>query len=112
MIVMRKKSKLILGVGVNDSESPVSRHKVVGGSKKQVWLCPYYKTWRNMMMRAYSDAWAKSYSTYETCVVAEDWHLFSTFKKWMESQDWKGKQLDKDILSVGEKYTLQILVRL
>ena len=40
---------------------------------------------------------------YKCCSVHTDWLLFSNFKSWMEKQDWKGKQLDKDILVKGNK---------
>lgn len=37
------------------------------------------------------------------CFVADEWLYFSRFKAWMETQDWQGKQLDKDILVQGNK---------
>ena len=41
--------------------------------------------------------------TYKGCSVSEEWLRFSNFKRWMEKQDWDGKQLDKDILFEGNK---------
>lgn len=41
--------------------------------------------------------------TYIGCSVCEEWLVFSNFKQWMEKQDWKSKQLDKDLLLVGNK---------
>ena len=32
-----------------------------------------------------------------------EWHRFSSFKAWMEKQDWEGKHLDKDLLVPGNK---------
>ena len=36
-------------------------------------------------------------------LVCESWLVFSNFKRWMEAQDWEGKDLDKDIISPGNK---------
>jgi hypothetical protein len=41
--------------------------------------------------------------TYVGCSVAAEWHLFSVFREWMISQEWKGLQLDKDLLVIGNK---------
>jgi len=32
-----------------------------------------------------------------------EWKLFSNFKNWMIEQDWKNKELDKDLLIIGNK---------
>lgn len=73
---------------MNDSDTPV-----VG--------CPFYRTWKAMLRRCYvgdnrSDA-------YSNCTASKEWLIFSNFKTWMEKQDWQGKQLDKDVLSDGNK---------
>lgn len=45
----------------------------------------------------------KRHPTYLGCSAAEEWHLFSNFKRWMETQDWEGKDLDKDIIEPDNK---------
>lgn len=95
---MKKKIKLVCGIGVNDVDYIVQ--PVINGSK--VW-CPFYRVWQNMLKRCYNVNYLAKYPTYIGCSVCEEWLTFSNFKKWMETKDWKGKQLDKDLLFVGNK---------
>jgi hypothetical protein len=90
--------KLILGVGSNDANYVVQ--PVIDG--KQV-SCPYYQVWISMIKRCYSNKFQSKNPTYLGCIVAKEWHKFSLFSKWMRSQDWKGKDLDKDIIIAGNK---------
>lgn len=90
-------SKLIYGVGVNDADYNVSW---VDGERA---VCPFYSRWVGMLRRAYSAKTHQVRPTYKTCSVHPDWHVFSSFKSWMECQDWEGKHLDKDILFEGNK---------
>lgn len=92
------KSKLKFGVGVNNADYPVSRKALVDGKLKVVWSCPFYGKWYEMVRRCYSDVYHRKYPTYIGCSVDKHWHIFSNFRAWMETQDWEGKQLDKDIL--------------
>lgn len=87
----------ILGVGINDATYKCT-YKINGVT----YQCPYYRRWVGMLTRCYSKRWLKNNPSYEKCSVHPDWHLFSNFKKWMQSQEWKGKHLDKDILSLGK----------
>lgn len=104
---MRKKTKLVYGVGVNDADYPVTRKE----NGKRVWICPYYKTWAGMLERGYSGKYKKRYPTYEGVTVCVEWHSFMNFRSWMETQDWEGKELDKDILVQGNKvYSLDACV--
>lgn len=68
-----------------------------------VWQCPFYTRWFSMLRRCYSAAYHKRQPTYIGCTVCKEWLLFSSFKAWMETQDWEGKELDKDILVQGNK---------
>lgn len=95
--------KLIWGVGINDADYPVYKTKTVDGKRKVIWVCPYYLRWKNMLQRAYSLTYKEKYPTYRSVVVCDEWLTFSTFKVWMEAQDWEGKVLDKDILFPGNK---------
>lgn len=96
---MVKRTKLVSGVGVNDADYFVTEQE----NGKIVWVCPYYRTWSNMLMRSYNDKYKQKYPTYQDVTVCEEWYSFINFRSWMETQDWEGKQLDKDILFRGNK---------
>ena len=97
---LRKRNRLVFGVGINDADYNVCEHYIVDGKDKIVWVCPFYQTWKSMLKRCYSE---KEYPTYKGCSVCDEWLIFSNFKRWMEQQDWQGKQLDKDLLIEGNK---------
>jgi hypothetical protein len=88
----------IHGVGVYDGG--YSAHKSVGG---KVERCPYYVKWSRMLDRCYSAAWHAQKPTYAGCSVVPEWHSFSNFRDWMETQPWEGRELDKDVLAPGNK---------
>lgn len=100
--------KLVFGVGINDVDYVVKYLKDVGepgGKRKRqtVWVCPYYQRWRNMLQRCYSSEFHSRNPTYKGCIVVNEWKNLSKFRTWMETQDWEDKNLDKDILFVGNK---------
>ena len=95
---MGKVNKLVHGVGVNDADYVVN--PTING--KIVW-CPFYRYWVNMLKRCYSVKFQARRPTYVGCYVCVEWLTFSKFKSWMETQDWQGKQLDKDLLVSGNK---------
>ena len=100
-----KPKKLVYGVGINDADYSVAKTEVIGhvdGKRKQkrVWGCPYYEVWANMLKRCYSAKCQGKQPTYKGCSVSEEWLRFSNFGRWMEVQDFEGKQLDKD-LAIG-----------
>lgn len=66
--------------------------------------CPYYKRWHSMLMRCFCPKYLRTHPTYVGTSVCEDWLTFSKFKRWMSAQDWKGKQLDKDIIRRGNTH--------
>ena len=90
---MREKNRLVCGWGINDADYTVK--PMING--KQVW-CPFYRAWVDMLTRCYSTKFQAKHLTYEGCSVCDEWLTFSNFKAWMETQDWEGKQLDKDLL--------------
>ena len=105
---MRKKKKLVCGVGINDADYVVGTREVVKcegveGKRQQLRICPFYRRWADMLKRCYSRKYHESCPTYSDCYVCEEWLTFSNFKAWMEKQDWEDKHLDKDILLVGNK---------
>lgn len=88
----------ILGVGINDS--PYITQPIINGRKV---VCPYYRYWSDMLSRCYNPNFLARRPTYVGCSVSSEWLTFSNFREWMKTQDWKGKQLDKDLLVSGNK---------
>lgn len=100
--------KLVYGVGVNDADYVVQRWGTTGyvdGKRKRklVWVCPFYKTWQDMLARCLSKKFKVKYPTYKNVTCCDEWLTFSNFKSWMVQQDWVGKQLDKDIIVPDNK---------
>ena len=101
-------SELVHGIGVNDLpyRTQVTEYVTKDGGKrvqKTVFRCPYYAAWKNMLKRCYSEKWLESNPSYIGTSVCNEWLYASTFKKWMEQQDWQGKSLDKDIIAPRSK---------
>lgn len=99
---------LVYGVGINDADYVVKKWETVGyvnGKQKLklIWACPFYETWVGILGRCFNEKWKVRYPTYKDVTCCEEWLLFSNFKHWMEQQDWKGKQLDKDIIVPNNK---------
>lgn len=107
---MESNRRLVHGFGINDIKEPTQKFiqvydPVTGKNKsKQVWRCPFYDRWKSVLERALCKKLKSRHQTYQECTICEDWKYFSNFKRWMQSQDWKGKQLDKDLLIVGNKH--------
>lgn len=92
--------RLIFGVGINDADY-LPTYKDLDGKQ---FLCPYYQKWSAMLRRVYCPIFKLEYPTYSDCTVDTAWHSFMVFKAWMETQDWQGKALDKDLLDQGNKH--------
>ena len=87
------KRKPLFGVGINDADYVVLPR--INGKRV---MCPYYQAWSSMIGRSYSEKFQDRHNTYIDCSVVKEWLNFSSFRKWMEKQDWQGRQLDKDLL--------------
>ena len=100
--LLLKRRKLICGVAINDADYSTLLGYTEDG--KQV-RCPFYVKWKTMIARCYNEnVYALPVNArYKDCFVADEWLKFMNFKRWMESQDWEGKQIDKDILYPGNK---------
>ena len=94
-----KKPRKVFGVGTNDATYAIER----SGPDGKRLPCPYYVAWKDMLKRAYSPAYRARQPTYIGVTVCEEWHSFMAFRAWMETQEWEGKQLDKDIIAPGNK---------
>lgn len=57
--------------------------------------------WQSMLDRCYNEDYLSRRPTYRKCTVCEEWHLFSNFKEWFDSNYIEGYHLDKDILVLG-----------
>lgn len=89
---------LVYGVGVNDADYMVYYYD----KDKSRATCPYYRKWTGMLYRCYCSK-SKTWEHYKDITVCDEWHVFSVFKKWMQGQEWKGMDLDKDISVEGSK---------
>lgn len=103
-----KPKKTVYGVGINDADYVTEKKETIGRvngkqKQKQVWICPFYRTWKGMLERCYSIKFHERSPSYKGCSVSEEWHTFSNFKAWMETQQWEGNQIDKDLLIEGNK---------
>ena len=92
--------RLVFGVGINDADYTVQPR--INGTHAR---CPFYTKWHSMLRRCYSPIALANNPTYQGCVVCDEWIYFSNFKEWMETQDWEGKQLDKDFFGNGSIYS-------
>ena len=100
--------KLVYGVGVNDLGYRVRVYEELpknGGKRvrKTVFRCKYYTVWVDMLTRCYSEKYLERNQSYIGTSVCSEWLSATTFRKWMEQQDWHGKCLDKDIIVPGSK---------
>jgi len=63
-----------------------------------------YRTWTGLLQRCYSSDYHTKRPTYKDVTVCDEWHNYQNFGDWYDNQykedDW---QLDKDLLSRGEK---------
>ena len=89
-----RRRSLVLGFGINDSESPI----IHGGKKDTA-----YKIWTSMIRRCYSDKYHKCKPTYIDCEVCAAWRYYSNFEKWYNENYREGYVLDKDILIQGNR---------
>ena len=90
--------KLLHGVGANDA------HYATQPRVNGVPLCdPACQSWVNMLKRAYNRKYHAANQTYIGVTVCEEWHSFSAFREWWLANYREGWQLDKDMLSVGNR---------
>ena len=98
---MSKSRKLVSGVGINDVDYEVQKPQVFLGRLYK--KCPFYDKWQAMLWRCYSKKSLYKHPSYKDCLVCSEWLKLSNFKSWMETQDWEGRHLDKDLLVPGNK---------
>lgn len=98
-IMCGKPRNPIYGVGINDSDYKTQPYDEEGNRLK----CPAYKSWINMLQRAYDIKYKEKNPTYRDVTVCNEWLIFSNFRKWWIENHVDGWQLDKDILSPHNK---------
>lgn len=89
--------KPIYGHGINDLYSISNK-----GHHDQA-----YKIWLRVLERCYDPRYHKKKKTYEKCTMAEEWLVYSNFKRWFEDPAngyREGYHIDKDILIIGNKH--------
>lgn len=66
-----------------------------------------YIRWYNMLGRCYNEKYQERQPKYVGCSVADEWHNFSNYNKWIEENyytvDDEPMELDKDILHKGNR---------
>jgi hypothetical protein len=100
---MNGNRKPIYGVGINDADYVVKKTTYKNGKYEVLWQCPFYQKWIGIIKRCFDKNYHKRFPTYSKCTICDEWVYFSKFKSWMETQDWEGKELDKDIILENNK---------
>lgn len=91
--------KLSFGIGINDADYTVS--PTINGVKVS---CPAYVSWRNMLMRVFSEAYQKKQPTYRGCSICDDWLSFMAYRTWWCENYKQDFHLDKDFIKPGNKH--------
>lgn len=86
-------SKLILGVGCTDISAVDCDGKVLRS----------YTIWKAIIERCYSDVIHRKNNTYKNCSVDISWAFYSNFKKFYDENYREGYEIDKDIITPGNK---------
>lgn len=97
----------VYGWGINDVNYSVTKCEIVNGTKKEVWRCPYYLDWRDIIKRCFDPKEHEKLPTYKGCTISEEWKYLSKFIEWVDSQpneDWQNCSPDKDFLIKGNKH--------
>lgn len=89
--------KKVCGIGFNDADYKIT--STVDGKRVKY---PIYRLWENMLYRVTK--------RYKSVSISKEWLLFSNFKKWVLSQKWEGKVLDKDLFGDGSIYSPETCV--
>lgn len=91
---MKKKNKLVYGVGINDLDESVG----IGTEDRAI-----YDRWQLILERCYSTKHQTIHPTYVGCTICDDWKYLSKFRLWFNANYREGFHIDKDILVKGNK---------
>lgn len=95
---VKRSSKLVFGVGVNDVEFKIGA--VLDGKKINHRA---YSAWLGILERCYSEKKLSIRPTYAGCFVSDDWVYFSNFFGWWKLNHVDGWHIDKDLIFPGNK---------
>ena len=98
---IRKRNKLVAGVGINDVDEITNYGRDENGKEIRD---PLYMRWKGLLSRCYNPSVYKHKvnARYEFCTVDERWHKRSNFDEWMKSHEgWENMEIDKDLLIPG-----------
>lgn len=62
-----------------------------------------YKIWKHVLSRCCSETFKKKHPTYYDCTICEEWLTFSNFKRWFDENYIVGWDIDKDVITKGNK---------
>lgn len=99
---MRRKSKLIAGVGVNDWPENVREISVDADGRIVKKPLESYVRWSAMLNRCFNKK-NPAYEDYKGVGVCEEWLTFSNFEHWYSLQETDGMDIDKDLWKDGRK---------
>lgn len=71
--------------------------------EKVDWNEKIYTVWVNMLKRCYDKSVQNAHPTYKGCSVCVEWHTYENFYNWVLSNDYQGKEIDKDKMVKGNK---------
>ena len=91
------KRKLVNNIFINDVD--YITNITIDGKRL---ICKIYAMWRHLINKS-SKEYQEKHPTYKGCTIHKDWVRLSSFRSWVIKQDWKGKDLDKDLKVLGNK---------
>lgn len=103
----------VYGWGINDVNYKVQLKESlpsVDGKRrrKNIWSCPYYTDWCEIIRRSKSLKEKHRHPTYVDVTISEEWKYFSNFIRWVDKQpekNWQSCDLDKDLLLNTKVYS-------
>lgn len=95
---VRRVNVPVYGVGNSDSKFTVMIKR-----EGKTYLHSAYESWRLILSRCYNKRELEKFPTYSGCYVCDEWLSFMGFYEWWKKHYIRGYQLDKDILSPGNK---------
>ncbi|PSW06059.1 hypothetical protein [Photobacterium lipolyticum] len=87
-----------IGVGPYQSNYLSDKNPYIPGTTRS----PAYESWAAMLYRCYEKKNYRRQPSYANVEVDKRWHDFQVFAEWYYNQDWRDKELDKDLLVGGE----------
>lgn len=90
--------KLSFGGVINDADYTVSPK--ISGVKVR---CPAYTSWKNILIRVFSESYQHKQPTYKGCTICDEWLSFMSYRAWWVKNYQQDFHLDKDFIKPGNK---------